>query len=270
LLTLNYEVTQNYPFAFTNRRMVYPWEATYTKVGEVNLVADEFARLAEESLNYRLFTPEDTTIPQPLVLFLHGAGEAGTNNESQVRANMGATTWVERPFQKKHRSYVMAPQTSSSWSGSNLDRAYNVIRRLIDEGKVDSTRVYLVGLSLGGGGALTMLLRHPDMFAAALVNCPSGGLNDTQAQQLADTHQRIWLIQALNDTTVNPASTQSKYNLMVAHGVDAYYTTFPDVVTELGTYPGHWSWIYTYNNFVDPGPEARGPIMNWLFTNVRY
>ena len=266
LLVMNYQVTQNISFPFTDATIVDPAATTYTKVGEINLVADSFAKLGQGSLNYRLFTPADTTKAQPLVLFLHGSGEGGTgNNESQLRANMGATAWAEPDFQKRHRSYVMAPQTGGSWSNTNLDLSYTVIQGLIDAGKVDSRRVYLVGLSSGGGGALTMLSRHLTMFAAALINCPASTVTVAQAATFASTYQHIWLVQALNDPTVNPANTTLSYNRMLAAGVDVYYTTFPDVHTDLGTYSGHWSWVYTYNNFVDPGPQQRGPVMDWLF-----
>lgn len=272
LVTMNYVVKQNSTIEYTNNRKVNAEKTTYTKIGEINLIADEFEKVEVASatgsvvLRYRLFTPADTSIAQPLVLFLHGAGESGTNNESQLRANECAVSWAEPSWQKKHPTYVMAPQ--GSWNAATFDNIYNEIQRLVAEGKVDKNRIYIGGVSMGGGGTLNMIARYPNLFAAAISNCPAITLNSTTAALL--TNQPIWLVQAASDNTVRIAGTDKNYNVMKAAGVNVYYTVFPTVVGETGNvYDGHWSWVYTYNNFVDPGVEQRGPIMDWLFSNIK-
>lgn len=74
------------------------------------------------------------------------------------------------------------------------------------------------------------------------------------------TNQPVWLVQVSNDPTVSSLRTDANYNLMKPAGADVYYTIFPNVIGETGTeYNEHWSWVYTYNNFVEPGVEHRGP-----------
>ena len=82
---------------------------------------DDFLKLSFNGLPYRLFIPEDyrTSLNYPLVLFLHGGGASGTNNESQL--DEWAMLFAQDSIQQKHPSFVLVPQTNSGWANGDRE-----------------------------------------------------------------------------------------------------------------------------------------------------
>jgi dipeptidyl aminopeptidase/acylaminoacyl peptidase len=168
----------------------------------VTKTADEFDYLNQDGVVYRLFKPEAKGL-RPLVLFLHGGGECGSDNEAQMRGTMGAANLAER----WPDMYVMAPQAPDGgmsfedrvamlagsgfnfevvignptesgkydygWNRDYLSKVCNIIRAMIAEGLVDSSRIYITGMSMGGAGVIRTLSVDPGLFAAAAPICPS-------------------------------------------------------------------------------------------------
>lgn len=168
------------------------------------LVADEdlFAQCAEGDVLYRLYSPESFA-PRPLILFLHGGGECGTDNRLQLTGTLGAIKLAKR-FPEM---YVMAPQAPDygigmaeafarmmangdpfrvaygadpntgkgerGWNRDYLGRVCDLIRGMIAAKKVDASRVYIIGMSMGGAGVISAVSVAPDLFAAAVPICPS-------------------------------------------------------------------------------------------------
>lgn len=183
-----------------------PAEGLFFTKGDITAVEVEgeslFAAHDENGVLYRLKTPEGEG-PRPLVLFLHGGGECGTDNLRQLTGTLGAIELGERLAD----FYVMAPQAptggmtdeerfaklqsrgdpyrvclrmktdnspqDSGWTRDYLAKVCAHIRAMIAGGRVDPARVYLFGLSMGGAGALKALSVAPDLFAAAVIVCPS-------------------------------------------------------------------------------------------------
>ena len=137
--------------------------------GEINLVVDEFSKkvITDENgnlLNYRLFEPKNTQEKQPLVLFLHGAGERGTSNDVQLLANRGAISWADPEQQAINSAYVAAPQAAigGSWTSStNSNLLLDLIETLKQEYPIDSDRIYITGISLGGMGTWSLIQSNP-------------------------------------------------------------------------------------------------------------
>ena len=111
----------------------------------------------------------DPSVPRPLILFLHGGGEKGTNNKSQINVNID-NLLAEA---KRRGVYLYAPQSPGDWDNREItNQVMTMIDRAIAEYKVDKSRLYVTGLSSGGSpGTWNMLNRYPDRFAAGIPIC---------------------------------------------------------------------------------------------------
>jgi predicted peptidase len=176
------------------------------------------------SLPYRLFSPppvncgpgENCIVKYPLILALHGAGERGTDNVLPMTLNNLAFSWSDSANQAKHPCYVVVPQcpldqqwVNAPWINGSyrladtpiswpLAAALDLVDSLIQNSEVDSNRVYVSGLSMGGFGAYDCILRHPERFAAAI---PLSGAGDpTGINGILD--MPVWDFHGDQDTSV--------------------------------------------------------------------
>ncbi|NLK08659.1 MAG: hypothetical protein GX316_08170 [Firmicutes bacterium] len=157
-------------------------------------------------LGYRLFVPEDIDEPLPLVVFLHGGGEGGTNNIAQLLANRSALEWTTERAQAANPCVVLAPQCppdSGGWS-SNTGNLLDVIHMLIEEYNIDTSRIYGTGLSAGSAGTWAMAVENPSLYAALVPVCGGHRFSDKQIAVLAD--KPIWAFIAADD---NPAGMRT-------------------------------------------------------------
>lgn len=152
-------------------------------------------------LGYMLFTPE--TQPgcrYPLVLYLHGAGERGSDLKSTL-ANPGATSFADPSWQAKHPCFVLAPQCAENrwWTDEgNLAMLRYALEEMEARFPVDPNRVYVTGLSMGGMGSWTLISRWPELFAAAMPVCGAGDPENVPAAKDVP----VWAFHAVNDPVV--------------------------------------------------------------------
>jgi predicted peptidase len=182
---VDYKVLQTKPFYFTDGTLQPASDEAIPKKGQKNLIVDDFAQSEfdggeDGKLKYRLFSPTlKDGEKYPLVLFCHGAGEAGDNNEMHITASIGATVWAKPEVQAKHPSFVLAPQIPQSvyknslfWvDGKNERNTMALIKELIATKPIDPDRIYVQGLSMGGYGTWNFIADNPDFFAAAMPIC---------------------------------------------------------------------------------------------------
>ncbi len=173
-----------------------------------------YPTLRADSIKYRLFKPAnyDTTKRYPIVVALHGIGERGYNNINQLTLEELAQPWVRDSVQAKHPHFVMVPQcpTSPFWWASNTwdgtrSKPNSGIVEILDslkrEFKLDTTRFYVVGLSMGGFGAIELMRWNPNLFAAAV---PAAGGGDTAAATIPQfVKTPVWFFHSATDPTVN-------------------------------------------------------------------
>ena len=166
------------------------------------------------NLPYRYFEPgaqSDSATKYPVILYLHGEDEFGTDNEAQVTTTECATIWVEPDHLAKNPAYVLAPQApkGSDWTtepvySSTLALLYQFIKEHPD---VDSRRIYIVGFSAGADGVWNIILKNPKLFAAAM---PISGNADTYLGDheawAALKNMPIYIIHSYDDT-VSPISS---------------------------------------------------------------
>lgn len=164
----------------------------------------------KDGYNFWLYTPDSvsTANPKPVVIFLHGASLCG-NDLNRVR-RYGTIDAVERG--RKIDAYVIAPQNpGGAWSPKKV---MNVLDWVMDHGSVDSTRVYVLGMSLGGYGTLDVTAAYPDRIAAAMAFC--GGSTSRQLSNLNEVP--LWIVHGTGDKAVSVGESDKVVSAMRAAG----------------------------------------------------
>ena len=170
-----------------------------------------FVSSSGDSLNYRLLEPEVMQAGEkyPLVLFLHGAGERGDDNEKQL--THGGQMFLNPVNREKYPAFVLFPQCPESgyWAyenrpqsfiptqmpvGKEMPSVFQAVKELLDmylaNPQVDKSRIYIMGLSMGAMGTYDMVSRFPDIFAAAVPIC--GTVNPTRLSAARNVAFRIF------------------------------------------------------------------------------
>ena len=218
-----------------------------------------------EKLPYRLMKPKDYDANKkyPLVIFMHGAGERGTDNLVQLVHGMNDFSKDEN--REKYPCFVLAPQCAvgkrwvevewTSDSHEQLEKpsdamglTLELLPKLQQEFSIDDKRLYVTGLSMGGYGAWEMIQRFPDKFAAAAPVC--GGGDEHFAAKL--THIPIWAFHGDKDTVVKPSRSRKMIAAIKQAGGKPLYTEYPGVA--------HNSWVNAYS---DP------KLLEWMFAQKR-
>lgn len=221
-----------------------------------------------DTLPYRLLLPEgyEKGKKYPLVIFLHGAGERGNDNEKQL--THGGALFLKEENRQKYPAIVVFPQCSqqSYWSnvtitGSGASRAFeftnggpptvpmqlvmDLVKKLRSEFSIKQHQVYVMGLSMGGMGTFELVNRMPQTFAAAIPIC--GGANTATAANLKGT--KWWVFHGGKDDVVLPRYSEEMVAAMKKNKVPVKFTLFPEA--------NHNSWDAT---FAEPG------LLKWLFS----
>jgi len=220
---------------------------------------------SEAKLPYRLLKPEkiEEKMMYPLVVFLHGAGERGDDNNKQLIH--GVAEFAKPEHRKKYPCFLIAPQcpTGKSWAGFGRnsktgdapDQPTEPMRLTLDligalqkEFPIDPKRIYITGLSMGGFGTWDALARKPELFAAAVPIC--GGGDASKVSRYAKTP--IWVFHGAKDTVVKPELSQKMIAALKKAGGDPKYTEYPN--------EAHASWVPAYED---------EEMFAWLFAQAR-
>lgn len=149
--------------------------------------------------NFWLAEPLDTANPKPVVIFLHGASLKGSNLDKVKRYGTIDAVIKGREID----AYVLAPQVSGgSWKPEKIKE---VLDYVIEHKKVDTNRIYVVGMSLGGYGTIDFAATYPDIVAAAAGIC--GGASVKDLSGLNDVP--LWIVHGTADSAV-PISQSDK------------------------------------------------------------
>ena len=224
----------------------------------------------KDTLNYRMLFPKDFSEDKkfPVVLFLHGAGERGNNNEAQL--THGGKLFVEK--REEFQAIVIFPQAPKEdyWARVEVKRdtipyqfnfkntaepttALSMVMKLMDslhkKQYVDQSRIYIGGLSMGGMGTYEMLYRKPEMFAAAFAIC--GGA-DPEIVKNYPENLNIWIFHGEKDDVVLP-----KYSKIMAREINSLGGN-----AKLSLYPeaNHNSWDAAF---------AEPHLLPWLFSHKK-
>jgi prepilin-type N-terminal cleavage/methylation domain-containing protein/prepilin-type processing-associated H-X9-DG protein len=181
----------------------------------------------EEVFKYRLFVPTklDADEEYPLVVWLHGWGHSGDDNWQQVHYIMDE---VDR-WQKQKGGlpcFVLALQTNfeDHWQTDVLKVVVELLNRTLKEQPIDADRIYVVGVSSGGGATWDMLLQNPELFAAAV---PMGGVVPDNHDLTRIKHVPVWAFHNTDDQDVSPESVRNGVAQLNKAGGHALLTETP-------------------------------------------
>ncbi|MGJ3234020.1 prolyl oligopeptidase family serine peptidase [Marivirga sp.] len=226
----------------------------------------------EDTLSYRILYPKDFNPAEkyPLVLFLHGAGERGGENEKQLVH--GSSLFLNQENRNKFPAVVIFPQcpTTEYWakadivraeSGNTFDFDYsqqphssmNLVMELVKDYSqnhfIDKSKLYVGGLSMGGMGTFEILHRMPNTFAAAFAICGAG--NPYSVGNYAKK-VNMWVFHGAKDDVVEPTYSKEMVKSLEEAGAKVKFTLYPDA--------NHNSW--------DPA-FAEPELLSWLFSNSK-
>lgn len=231
-------------------------------------------------LPYRLYVPDDYN-PEKLysfLIFLHGAGNRGNDNLSQVSENTGlldriingeTVTYNGQKLDSSKEFIIVAPQCANEYQwvdtpwGVKPDPSYNLdkipqsqymtavvelIDKMIQNYSLDSARMYITGLSMGGFGTWDLITRYPNLFAAAI---PMGGAGDiSKASVIKNTP--VWTFHQLQDPTVSADGTLAMVKALTEVGAEVKFTPYFD--------GKHNAWTKGY---------AEPDMLQWLYDHVK-
>ncbi len=215
-----------------------------------------------DTLRYRQLYPDaDPLRKYPLVIFLHGSGERGNDNDAQLK--WGVSNFATDENMKLHPALVIAPQCPANTTWANFFYTQNstalqlkptptkpmelviaLIKELTKTLPVDTNRIYITGLSMGGYGTYDAIARYPNLFAAAVPVC--GGGDTSKASTIVKIP--IWIFHGAEDAAVSPLYSLEMLQALTKAGAHPGFTQYPEV--------GHFSWIAAYSDTM---------MLEWLF-----
>lgn len=223
-----------------------------------------------DTLEYRYLEPEnfDPSKKIPLLLFMHGAGERGSDNQTQL---VHGSKLFEDSI-AKYPALVVFPQCPKEiyWSNVQIEKeahgrnhffidggaanwpmklTMGLVDSLLATGKIDQERVYVGGLSMGGMGTFEIVYRKPDTFAAAFPIC--GGGNSDSASKYVDTTS-FWIFHGAKDDVVLPYHSIKMRKAIADAGGDVKLTIYPEA--------NHNSWDSAF---------AEPDLLKWIFSQKK-
>lgn len=215
------------------------------------------------ALPYNIFYPDiyyqkDAKIP--LFVWLHGAGERGDDNVSQL---IHIVPYLASDIvQSKFPSIIVAPQCPKEqywapvkrfeWTIENngqvtppMDNVMKLIEQLLKDPKIDKSRVYIGGLSMGGFGTLDLLGRKPQWFAAAVPICGGADLRQTSNYK----NVPLWIFHGAKDMVVPVTLSRDLVQMLETYGATPRYTEYPegghDVWNQAIREPDLLTWLFS-------------------------
>ena len=232
-------------------------------------IEKQFVDTVLGEMPYRILFPKEYDVLKkyPLILILHGSGERGNDNESQLIH--GASLFLKEEIRASYPAIVVFPQCAKEDYWSNVltkvnnegERTFNfplegsptnamklvekLTKSIIEQYNADKNRIYVGGLSMGGMGTFEIVKRNPELFAAAFPIC--GGGNPKTAEKLSRVNW--WIFHGDKDQVVpHELSVMMSKAIKEAKGT-VKFTSYPDT--------GHDSWTAA---FAEPN------LLPWLFS----
>ena len=221
------------------------------KSQDLSLYEKEAYIFENDTLNYRVLKPLDYDPKKqyPVHLFLHGSGERGNNNSSQL--THGGKLFLKKENREEYNSWVIFPQckendrwpslSSDLWDknlenkiiepNESLGLVIKMMDEFIERKEVNKNKIYVSGLSMGGMGTFELLFRRPNMFAAATPICGNG---ITQLAKLYADKVPLWIFHGSDDKVITPKHSLKMARAIINSGGSPRMTLYENV--------GHDSW----------------------------
>jgi len=217
---------------------------------ESSLYKKEFFRKGKDTLYYRILYPYkyDVSKKYPVILFLHGVGERGSDNEKQLVH--GAKLFADSANRTKFPAFVIIPQCPESdfWArierepswgtdtlggfkfesekpiGKSLELVVNLMELYAKNPQVNTKRIYVGGLSMGGMGTFELLWRKPKFFAAGFPICGGG---DPSKVNIYAKNYPVWVFHGDSDPIVPVSNSRLMVNVLKKAGANVKYSEYP-------------------------------------------
>jgi predicted peptidase len=209
--------------------------------------AERLDKQVSVKLDYLLYLPEgyDAQPAWPLVVFLHGAGERGSDLELVKKHGPPKLVEAGKPLP----ALVVSPQCAAGrWWHSQLVELSALVDDVVARYKVDKDRIYLTGLSMGGFGTWALAAYTPERYAAIVPICGGGEVLATRAL----VRTPAWVFHGAKDPIVPLKRSEDMVEGLKRAGGNVKFTVYPDAM--------HDSWTATYDD-----PE----LWQWLFAQQR-
>jgi len=231
---------------------------------------DRTIAVSGTTYKYQVFVPEDWSAKQkwPIILFLHGAGERGSDGLLQTDVGLPHSVRLDR---SRFNAIIVMPQCLKDdwWGTSRMEEmALAILAAATKEFKGDGKRTYLTGLSMGGYGSWDLAAKYPGKFAAVVPICGGIVLPEHLRQMRPDLAKGsypddpksyeevakkigktpVWIFHGAADDVVPAEGSRKLYEALKAAGGEVRYTEYPGV--------GHNSWDKAY---------AEPELMTWMF-----
>jgi predicted peptidase len=255
--------------AFVAALVVGPARAKTPETGFL----DRTVTVANTKYKYQVFVPDNWTPKKkwPVILFLHGAGERGSDGLLQTEVGLPRAI---RENRSRFRTVVVIPQCLPDhwWTTPEMEEmALAALAAATKEFNGDATRTYLTGLSMGGFGSWYLAARYPRKFAAVVPICGGIAVSERLRQlhpdltknsytddpkNYAEVAQKIgktpvWIFHGGADDTVPVEGSRKLNDALQAAGGDVHYTEYPGV--------GHNSWDKAY---------AEPELVTWMLSKT--
>jgi predicted peptidase len=216
---------------------------------------DTYSEYTYGKLEYGLFVPKnyDASKSYPIVMFLHGMG-----NNHTVYLDI-----YNNDIQQKNPCFVFTPKTpvewgdwsSWSWDGTGFSSlsiptqmAIHVLDSIISKYSIDTNRLYVYGISMGGEGVFDLLHKMPNKFAAAIAICGGGFAH--WASNIANTP--LWMFHGSADEINPPDLTERVYNKLIEIGASKMrYTNYPGyghaIWDKALSDPSFYDWLFSFD-----------------------
>lgn len=212
----------------------------------------------------------------PLVVYLHGAGSAGKINYLKYLGYQSKNFFDNaqaRNFQLNHPCFVLVPQTSGSWDNNKL---IQLIEKFKKEYRIDVTRIYLIGYSMGGYGSYALAnayYKYNNHLFAGIIRL--AGQSETKLESPIVQNTSVWLHIGLTDRDIRIQVTREAYNFLKENHPTAKETSEKAVVspfsgtiltlTENGTEVAKKTEYNNVGHGINSLPFEDENVLNWLF-----
>lgn len=201
-----------------------------------NLIHDKHEATVKENFDYYLYYPDGYDAKGdkvfPILLFLHGGGESG--RELGALKRNGPPKLIADG--KKFPFLILAPQNPHKKKWWNTAALMKLLDSVVTSNRIDPKRIYLTGLSRGGGAAWEMAVQYPKKFAAMAVVC---GMAPAPYASWIDKNMAIWVFHGEDDKSIPISESEEMVSKLRHLGHDVKFTRYEEV--------GHSAWVQAYN-----------------------
>jgi len=278
-----------YQLSIINNRSQQVWD---NSTGRIMPIVDQFnlkgkfTHSEKLTMSYASYTPNTKKEKSPLIIWLHGGGEGGTDSTIPLLGNKAANYASEEIQSLFEGAFVLVPQCPGAWMhnsqavithGKENDIYNEGLMALIKEyvklnPKIDASRIYVGGCSNGGYMALKLILLYPDYFAAAYISSLAYQSQFISDQELLKIKKvPMWFVHSKDDAvTVADLTVVPLYKRLIAAGAKNVHFTFYDHVYDITDfyggkgyqYNGHWSWVFLHKNLPRTDFDGSAVLLN--------